>query len=78
MELPALVASARMRYREGDKMAQDASCRRETFTLRLSQILTPKSSARFLCCAKFISGPFGHLLKESRGYGRRTPPHSRR
>jgi len=35
-ELPALVASAWMRYREGGKTAQDASCRRETFKLRLS------------------------------------------
>ena len=33
---PALVASARMRYREAGKTAQDASCRRETFKLLMS------------------------------------------
>jgi hypothetical protein len=35
-ELPALVASAWMRYREGGKTAQDGSRRRETFRLLLS------------------------------------------
>jgi len=48
-ELPALVASAGMRYCEGGKTAQDASCRRENF--QITAELDPNTE---VICAIFM------------------------